>query len=337
MPEKDFCLFALNGYRDFGLALAHCLGLDLAPWDEQEFADGEHRTSPRVSVRGRHVVVMQSLRANRAESVDDKLCRLLFFIGAMKDGGAAQVTAVVPYLCYARQDRRDAPGDPLTHRYVAQLLESMGTDRLLTLDVHNPAAFQNAYGHGAEHLEATGLFVEHLVGACREFRLGGESITVLAPDSGGIKRARRFREALARRLEHPISDAYLDKQRDSAGVTSSAVIGPVYGKTVIIVDDMITTGRTIVSAARTCRRQGAVRVWAMASHGVFVAGAETCLHSGILDQLIVTNSVPLSPAVTDTLGKRLTVLDCAPLFADALSGTGTGTNDAVLPAVLCPG
>ncbi|WP_222428756.1 ribose-phosphate pyrophosphokinase-like domain-containing protein [Denitratisoma sp. DHT3] len=162
---NELCLFALGGYRDFGLRVAHCLGLDLLEWEGWTFADGEHRANPCAPVRGRHVVVMQSLRASRAESVDGKLCRLLFFIGVLKDGAAERVTVVVPYLCYARQDRRDDLRDPLTSRYVAQLLEAVGTDRLLTLDVHNPAAFQNAFRHGAEHLETTGLFVEHIAGA----------------------------------------------------------------------------------------------------------------------------------------------------------------------------
>src|SRR5690606_10337866 len=127
------------------------------------FEDGEHKIRPLTSVRGRDVYVLSSLYGETDRSPDEKLCRLLFFIATLRDNGATRVTAVVPYLAYARKDRRTQSRDPVTTRYVASLFEAVGVDRVVTLDVHNLAAFQNAFRCRTEHLEARMLFVRHLV------------------------------------------------------------------------------------------------------------------------------------------------------------------------------
>src|SRR5512135_3205205 len=144
MAPEPIHLFALNASRAFGERVAQRLGMPLSPHEERDFEDGEHKARPLASVRGADVFVIQSLYGEPGQGVNDKLCRLLFFIGALRDASAGRVTAVVPYLCYARKDRKTQARDPVTTRYVAALFEAVGTDRVLTLDVHNLAAFQNA-------------------------------------------------------------------------------------------------------------------------------------------------------------------------------------------------
>ena len=144
-----------------GESIGTALGSPLSAHEERDFEDGEHKTRPLENVRGCEVFVIQSLYSEPGLSVNDKLCRLLFFIGALKDASARSVTAVLPYLGYARKDRKTKARDPVTTRYMAQLLEAVGTDRVLTLDVHNLAAFQNAFRCPTDHLEAKNLFVEH--------------------------------------------------------------------------------------------------------------------------------------------------------------------------------
>ena len=145
---NELLLFALGATRPHGDAIARRLGLELSPHEEREFEDGEHKSRPLISVRGRDVYVIHSLYGDREQSANDKLVRLLFFLGALRDASAGRVTAIVPYLAYARKDRKSKPRDPVTTRYVASLFEAVGTDRVVTLDVHNLAAFQNAYSPG---------------------------------------------------------------------------------------------------------------------------------------------------------------------------------------------
>ena len=187
-------LFALRASGDFGAAVARALAVPLAPHEERGFEDGEHKCRPLANVRGRDVFVVHSLYGEAGESGNDKLCRLLFFIGALKDAAAARVTALVPYLCYSRKDRKSKPRDPVTTRYVAALFEAVGTDHIVTLDVHNLAAYQNAFRCGTDHLEARRLFVESLAP-----RVADAAVTVVSPDVGGVKRADALRDTPGRR------------------------------------------------------------------------------------------------------------------------------------------
>ena len=161
MDDKTIKLFSLNTSRDFGEKVAKHLGIALSAHEERDFEDGEHKVRPLMNVRGQDVFVIQSLYGEPGASVNDKLCRLLFFIGALKDASAERVTAVVPYLCYARKDRQTKSRDPVTTRYIAHLFEAMRCDRVVTLDVHNLAAFQNAFRCPTEHLEGKNIFVQH--------------------------------------------------------------------------------------------------------------------------------------------------------------------------------
>jgi ribose-phosphate pyrophosphokinase len=312
-------LFALSESRTLGESICAALGLSLNPHEERDFEDGEHKTRPLENVRACEVFVIQSLYSEPGLSVNDKLCRLLFFIGALKDASARSVTAVLPYLGYARKDRKTKSRDPVTTRYMAQLLEAVGTDRVLTLDVHNLAAFQNAFRCPTDHLEAKNLFVEHFAARLRDIE-----VVVVSPDIGGVKRAEQFRETLSLRLNRPAGSAFMEKQRSAGIVSGEALVGDVKGKVAIIIDDMISTGGTISRTAHACRKQGAQSVHAAASHGIFVGKADQVVADPVLDSLVVTNTLPPFRLAPELVRNRLTVLDVAPLFADAIQRIHNG-------------
>ncbi|MDP1925715.1 MAG: ribose-phosphate diphosphokinase [Thiobacillus sp.] len=319
MNHDHLCLFALDATRAYGERVASALGVELASHEEREFEDGEHKARPLENVRGRDVYVIHSLHGEPGMSANDKLVRLLFFIGTLKDASAARVTAVCPYLAYSRKDRRTQPRDPVSSRHVAQLFEAVGTDRVVTLDVHNLAAYQNAFRIPAEHLEARGLFVDWFA-----VRLRDEAIVVMSPDTGGIKRAAIFRDSLARALGRPVAVAFMEKRRSGGVVSGETVVGEVAGKTIIIIDDLISSGTTLARAAAACKALGAKGVFAAASHGMFAGAAADVLANPVLERVLVTDSIPplrLPPAL---LGSRVEVLDSAPLFAEAIRRLHSG-------------
>ncbi len=313
MPTPPPQLFALDATWAFGRQIADALQLSLSDHKERDFEDGEHKTRPLVNVRGRDVFVIQSLYSDDAQSVNDKLCRLLFFLGALRDAAAKRVTAVVPYLCYARKDRKTQPRDPVTTRYVAQLFEAVGIDRVLTLDAHNIAAFQNAFRAGTDHLEARNLFVNHFA-----TRLGDDRVTVVSPDVGGIKRAEHLREGLSRVLGTEIPSAFLEKKRAEDIVSGGTLVGDVAGRAVIIVDDLISTGTTIRRAVDACHRAGATAIYAAATHGLFVDDAPAHLAHDALDHVVVTNSIPPFRLEGTPAHEKLVVLNVAGLCAEAI-------------------
>jgi ribose-phosphate pyrophosphokinase len=307
-------IFALEATREFGAAVARSLGVQMAPHEERVFEDGEHKVRPLTEVRGRDVYVIQSLHGGPDASPNDKLCRLLFFAGALRDAGAERVTAVVPYLAYGRKDRRTQSRDPVTTRYVAELIEAVGIDRVMTVDVHNPAAFENAFRRPTVHLEARPLFVAHLLPLLCE-----RPAAVVSPDAGGAKRAELLREALAEALGAEVALAFLEKRR-SGGVVSGepAVIGAVRGRSVVIVDDLISTGTTLARAAAACRDAGAVQIHALVTHGLFTGDAAAVVAAAGFERLVITNTAPPFRLPAATVAKHLRVLDAAPLVAEAI-------------------
>lgn len=303
-------LFALEASRPLGEAIAAALGLALAAHEEREFEDGEHKTRPLEDVRGANVYVVHSLYGAPGRSANDKLCRLLFFLAALRDHGAARVTAVTPYLCYGRKDRRTKPFDPVITRYVAQLFEAVGTDRLLALDVHNPAAFENAFRCRAMNLEALPLFVARLVPSLR-----GRPVTVLSPDAGGFKRADALRGALTAALDQPVELGMMEKRRSGGEVSGVALYAEVAGRDVVIVDDLVSTGGTLLRTARAARQAGAASVVALATHGLFTEPAGEALADPALDRILVTDSVPPFRLQGRPALARVEVLAIAPLLA----------------------
>jgi ribose-phosphate pyrophosphokinase len=306
-------LFALDATAEFGKAVADRLGRPLSPHEEREFEDGEHKARPLEPVIGQDAYVIQSLHAGPGMSANDKLCRLLFFIGALKDAGAATVTAVVPYLAYARKDRRTKPNDPVTTRYIASLFEAVGTDTVVTLEVHNPAAFENAFRCRAIALTATPL----LVAFARE--LAGERLSVVSPDTGGAKRAELFRETLEGVCGLPVGKAFVDKHRSAGVVSGDLFVGDVAESTALVIDDLISTGGTLLRAAKAARRAGARRVIALVTHGLFMPGSADVLADPAIDRLVVSDTVPPFRLPADAARDKLVILPAAPLLAEAIA------------------
>jgi ribose-phosphate pyrophosphokinase len=306
-------LFALAASGAFGTRVAEALGVGLGAHEEREFEDGEHKVRPLVNVRGRDVYVIHGLYGDAAQTVNDKLVRLLFFVGALRDASAGRITAVVPYLAYARKDRKSKPRDPVTTRYVAQLFEAVGVDRVVSLDVHNLAAYQNAFRCRAEHLEAAPLFVRHLAATLQQ-----QSVTVVSPDAGGIKRADDFRRRLGLVLGRPIPLAFAEKYRSEGTVSGDAFVGDVEGRTAIIVDDLISSGTTMARTAAACRTRGARSVYAVASHGIFAAASTDVLRGEVFDQIVVTDSVPPMRAIDQALEAKFARVSVTGLFAQAI-------------------
>jgi len=314
-------LFALDAGRAYGEAVARSLGLPLSAQEERVFEDGEHKVRSLESVRERDVYVLHSLYAEPGQSVDDKLVRLLFFIGALKDAAARRVTAVVPYLAYSRKDRKTKIRDPVTTRYVAQLFEAVGTRCVLTLDVHNLAAFQNAFRCRTEHLEATPLFTEEIAP-----RLGAAPVAVVSPDAGGIKRADAFRQRLEAALGRPVASGFVEKYRSSGALSGDRLAGDVSGRVAVIVDDLISTGSTVARAAAVCRNAGATRVVAVATHGVFTGEAEATLTAAPIDEILVSDSIPPLLIRSGALWTRLTVVSAVRLLGEAIRRLHAGES-----------
>lgn len=318
-PALEPALAALGCSSALAGRVADDLGWTLVPVEEREFDGGEHKSRPLTSVRGRDVYVLASLDGDGDLSANDKLCRLLFLIGSLRQA-AATVTAVCPYLCYSRKDRQSKARDPVTTRYVAQLFEAVGTDRMVTVDVHNPAAFQNAFRCRTEHLEATALFVEHLA-----TRHGEQELVVVSPDIGGVKRAARLRDQLAVRLDRPVELAFTEKYR-SRGVLSGRdqVLGSVRGRVAVVFDDLISSGGTMARVAGSLGELGAHEIHLVATHALFTPEARSMLAAPEVASVIVTDTVAPRPTVTAGLDHRIVVLGLAPLLAEAIRRMHTG-------------
>jgi ribose-phosphate pyrophosphokinase len=305
-------LFALGASSGLGRNIAHALGLVLSKHEERDFEDGEHKTRPLEAVEGADVCVVQNLYGGPSESANDKLCRLLFFIGALKDAGARRVTVVSPYLCYARKDRRTKPHDPVTTRYVGTLFDAVGTDEIIVLDVHNPSAFENAFKCRTVGLTAAPLFVNYAKS------LGEKNLCVVSPDPGGVKRAELFREALETACGFPIGKGFVDKRRSSGVVSGDLFAGEATGSTVLIIDDLVSTGHTLLRAAGAVRKAGAKRVIAFATHGLFMPGSAEVVADPAIERFVVADSVPPFRLEPGPLRDKLEFLPCANLLAEAI-------------------
>jgi ribose-phosphate pyrophosphokinase len=238
---------------------------------------------------------------------------LLLFIGALKDAGVRAITACVPYLAYARQDRHSEARDPVSTRYVAQLFEAVGVDRVMVLEVHDAAAFDNAFRCKTLRLDAAAVFVRHFAA-----RSDGFDYAVATPDIGGAKRARYFLELLQASLGRTVNFAFMDKNRSHGAVSGSLFAGDVADRRVIIVDDLISSGTTVLRAVEACRRSGACRVDVAATHACFTADATRLFGPDMPDSVVVTDSVRLRDDLSVKRPESLIVLSAAPSFATAI-------------------
>jgi ribose-phosphate pyrophosphokinase len=302
----------------------------LAPLEHRPFDDGEHKWRPMVDPAGADAVVLASLHGDAHLTPQDKLVRLLVVLATLRDHGASRVTALLPYLAYARKDVRTQPFDPLTSRLVAQWLEASGCDRVVALEVHNPAAFENAHRIPTQHVDGWLAFDEAVsagtdpVAASADGATGeaDRPLVVASPDPGGVKRAQRWREHLESRLARPVGFAMVDKRR-SLGLVSGGrlVAGDVQGARVLLLDDLVATGHTLAAAAAALHHAGAAQVEAFAAHGLFTGDADAVLAASCLRRLVVSDSVPafrLPPSAA--FASRLQVVSAAPWLARAVAG-----------------
>lgn len=312
-------IFAPEESRHLGAPVAEALGTGLAELEDRAFEDGEGKLRPLTPVRGEKVCVIQSLHGGPDLGGHDKFVRLLMLLGTLRDHGAAEITAITPYLIYARKDRRTKTQDPVSSRYVAQLIEAMGCDRVVAFEVHNLSAFQNAFRIETVHLDCRHVMVAPLAD-----RFADRQVTVASPDPGGIKRAQLFREALEERMGREVGFAFMDKRRSSGVMSAGESAGDVAGRAVLILDDMIASGGTMAKAAAVFRDRGATSVHAVAGHGLFVGAPEATLLSGAVDGVMVTDTIPPFRLSRGAGTPGLEIFSTAPAFADLIRRLDTG-------------
>ena len=308
-------IFGLGATGALASAIAERSGVALSPVEERDFEAGEFKLRPLVSVRDRTVFIVQSLCGSSGRSPSERLVRLLFLALGLRDVGATRVIAVIPYLAFARKDRRTQPRDPVSSRYVAQLIEAARIDRVIALDVHNPAAFDNSFRIGTDHLSARPLFVEHFVRTLQP----GEPVAIASPDVGGIKRAQLLREQLASRLARDVELVFVEKRRARGVVSGGTVCGDAAGRTVVVVDDLCASGGTLIRAAAALRAAGARTVHAAFTHAPCDAGIAALGEAGDIDSVVLTDSIALPESLPPERRARFTVLSIAPLLGEAIA------------------
>lgn len=306
VPHQTTMLFALDQTAQQTRALASTLGIAAAIHEERRFPDGEFKLRPISNPDGAHALVLASLNGTDSSlSPHDRLCRMLFLTASLIDHGARRVSLAIPYLSYLRKDRRTQPLDPASFRYVAQLIEASGAHALATLEPHSPAAFDCALRIRALAIPAHRLLLDAVLDAIDERDSQGAAHpnladnadwAVVSPDLGGTKRAQAWCEAMAARGMAMPSLALFNKRRTGGVLTAShEVWGDVESRHVLIVDDLLGSGRTLLNAADAVKQAGARRVLACVAHGFFEGDALERVLESPLERLVLSNSTGWSP------------------------------------------
>lgn len=305
-------IFGLNADKIFTESICDYLDMSPSPHTEKYFPDREPYLKSDVNVRGDDVYVVASLYTDESESVNDKFAKLLIFIGSLKDASAARINLVAPYLPFQRADRKTESRAPITTKYFATMLEAVGTNRVLSMDVHNLSVFQNSFRIPTDNLEARNLMVDYVAS---EFSNQEADISVLSPDSGGVGRAERFRKRLAVKTNRKIDLSYMGKIREGTIVHGDEITGDIEGKVVLVVDDMIASGSTLVTAASTIEKHGG-KLWAAcATHPLFIGNVNDNLIK--INRVIVTDTITPSK-ISDQVKTKVKVLSTTKLFARAI-------------------
>ncbi len=295
----DLKIFTGNANRPLAERICQYLGITLGEAVVGRFSDGEIQVEFRENVRGQDVYVIQPL----SMPCNEHLMELLIMMDALKRASARCITAVVTYYAYARQDRKTAPRTPITAKLVADVLTTAGANRMLTMDLH-AGQIQGFFNIPVDHLFAAPVTLEYI----RE-RFSPE-VVMVSPDAGGVERTRAF----AKRLNSSL--AIIDKRREGAGIKAMTLIGNVWGKDAIILDDMISTGATLTMAAELLMRHGVRSVHALITHPVMSRNAVSNIQGSLVQSLAVTDTIPLSPEAAAL--EKITVLSVAPLLGDAI-------------------
>jgi ribose-phosphate pyrophosphokinase len=312
MTHDRLLLFTGNANPPLASEIAGHLNMEVGNCQVRQFADGEIYLQIQENVRGGDVFVIQPT----CTPVERNLMELLLMLDALKRASAERITAVLPYYGYARQDRKDKPRVPISARLVAAVLETAGADRVLTLDLH-AAQIQGFFDIPVDHLFASPVMIEHF----KAQNVTGR--TVVSPDAGGVERARAF----AKRLNSPL--AIIDKRREEANIAEVMnVVGEVKGRNCLLVDDLIDTAGTLVKGAEALLEKGAASVSACATHAVLSGPAVDRIEQSSLQEVVVTNSIPLSEAGRKS--SKIKQLSIAHLMADAIRSIHEETSVSVL-------
>ncbi len=295
----DLKVFTGNANRPLAEKICHHLQIPLGDALVGRFSDGEILVEFRENVRGKDVYVIQPL----AMPCNENLMELLIMIDALKRASARCITAVVPYYAYARQDRKTAPRTPISAKLVADLITTAGTNRMLAMDLHT-GQIQGFFNIPVDHLFAAPVTLDYI-----RDNFGPDAV-VVSPDAGGVERARAF----AKRLNTSL--AIIDKRREATAIKAMTLIGNVWGKEAIILDDMVTTGATLTMAAELLMRHGVRTVHACVTHPVMSRNAVSNVQGSLIQTLTVTDTIPLSPEAAAL--EKIRVLSVAPLLGEAI-------------------
>lgn len=293
-------LFSLSSNPEIAEKIAETTGLPLGKVSSRQFSDGEIMINIEESVRGDDIYIIQSTN----KPVNDYLWELLIMIDACKRASANSVNVVMPYFGYARQDRIAASREPITAKLIANMLVKAGVNRILTLDLH-AVQVQGFFDIPVDNLFTMPLFAEYY----NEKGFTGSDIVVVSPKNSGVKRAR----GLAEYLDAPI--AIIDYAQDDAEREEGYIIGEVEGKTAIIVDDILNTGKTFAEAAKILERAGVKDIYAVASHGLFGGGAAEILNVAPIEEILVTDSV----ATKEKVPTNVKYISASKLIANAIT------------------
>jgi len=297
--NEELKVFSGRANRQLAQKIAEYLGITLGEMEVRSFSDGEIYVKINENVRGRDVFLVQPT----SPPVNENLMELLIMIDACQRASAQRITAVVPYYGYARQDRKDQPRVPITAKLVANLITKAGTDRILTLDLHVDQ-IQGFFDIKVDHLFAAPVIIDYF----RKKRL--DNLTVLSPDVGGLRRARAY----ARALKVPL--AIVDKRRPTANEAEIIhIVGEVKGRQILIIDDMVDTGGTLLAAVNILMEKGAVGVYAACTHPVLSGNAYQKIENSPLKELVVTDTIPLDLSKSTD---KIKVLSVAPLLGEAI-------------------
>src|SRR5881398_1246896 len=301
-------VFSGMAHPELAREIAGFLGVSVGQARLRRFPDSEVSFQIDENIRGTDVFIIQPT----SNPVDEHLVELLIMIDAFRRSSAARITAVLPYYGYARQDRKDKPRVPISAKLVANVLSAAGTNRVLTMDLHK-AQIQGFFDIPVDHLFAAPVIIDHLS------RLDPARLTMVSPDAGGAERARAY----AKRLDAEL--AIIDKRRSDDGTAEVMnVIGDVEGRTCILQDDIIDTAGTITKGAIALKDNGAERVFACAVHGVLSGPAIDRIQKSPIDQLIVTNTIPLSAAAARS--NKVVPLSVARLLGQAIKSIHEETS-----------
>jgi ribose-phosphate pyrophosphokinase len=303
--DKRLMVTAGRASRELGGKIAEKLGVELTDAGLKTFADGEVYCRYEESIRGADLFIVQSICGSERErlTVNDALWELLLMVHAAKHASAHRIVAVTPWYGYSRQDKKSAPREPISARLVADVLETAGIDRMVTMDLH-AGQLQGFFSKPVDHMTAMPILTQFV-----QDRLGDRELVIIAPDAGRVKLVRKF----AQKVGAPY--ALMEKERPAQQVAEIGyVIGDVKNRTAIIVDDIIATGGTLNAAAQTVLDEGADEVFAVATHGLFSGQAFEVLSSGPLAGIVVTDTIPLRDGAPDLV----TQLTCADVLEDSI-------------------